>query len=211
MKFRQVQEAERERSTESPTLFLPERHPAERWIAAAIFALTVLYLSLFRRYTSLDPDEGIILQGAQRILHGEVIYRDFFSFLTPGSYYWMALLFKTFGNSMIVARTTLAVYGGIFSTFTYLMARRVCVRWIALLTAYFVTIACLPWRFMALHNWDSTLWSCVAVYCAVRLLETPHASWAFGLGTFTSLTFLFEQSKGAGLVAGLALGFALAA
>jgi hypothetical protein len=42
----------------------------------------------------MDPDEGIILQGAERILRGQVPYRDFFSFFTPGSYYLLALLFK---------------------------------------------------------------------------------------------------------------------
>ncbi|HKV04589.1 MAG TPA: glycosyltransferase family 39 protein [Candidatus Acidoferrales bacterium] len=193
------------------SLTLPERCAAERWIAVGIFAVTVLYLCIFRRYTSVDPDEGIVLQGAERILNGEVLYRDFFSLLTPGSYYWLALIFKIFGDSMLVARTALAVYGGIFSVFTYWVARRISPRWIALLTAYFVTIACLPWRFMTLHNWDSTLWCCSTVYCAILLLQVPHWGWAFGLGIFASLTFLFEQSKGAGLIIGLAFGFALAA
>ena len=62
----------------------------ERWIAAAIFTATVAYLWIFRRYTSMEPDEGIVLEGAQRILRGEVLYRDFFSYFTPGSYYFLA-------------------------------------------------------------------------------------------------------------------------
>jgi len=189
------------------TLLLPEKLPAERWIALGIFAFSLGYLCLFRRYTALDPDEGIILQGAQRIVEGQVLYRDFFSYFTPGSYYLLALLFKVFGNSMLVARTALAVYGACFSVFTYLVARRVCSRWVALGAAYLVTITALPWRFMVLHNWDSTLWACATVYCAVRLLETPHWGFAAATGVFSSLTCLFEQSKGAGLVLGLALGF----
>ena len=81
-------------------------------IAAAIFAVTVAYLWIFRRYTSLEPDEGIVLEGAQRILRGEVLYRDFFSYFTPGSYYFLALLFKIFGSSFLVARTALVFFGG---------------------------------------------------------------------------------------------------
>jgi Dolichyl-phosphate-mannose-protein mannosyltransferase len=119
----------------------------------------------------MDPDEGIVLQGAQRILQGQVLYRDFFSYFTPGSYYVLALLFKAFGSSMLVARTAPAVYGSLFSGFTYVIARRVCSRWSALLVAYLVTITCLPWRFLVLHNWDSTLWACGAIYCAVRWTE----------------------------------------
>lgn len=193
-------------------------------IALLLFAVSFLYLLLFRRFTTIEPDEGIILQGAQRILHGQVLYRDFFSFFTPGSYYLLALLFKIFGSSMMVARTTLAVYGGVFAAFTFLIARRFAGMKASLVTAGLVTLTCLPFRFLSLHNWDSTLWACAAVYCAVRWLEVmtrqkPEARnqkaeaafWGFAAGSFASLTALFEQSKGAGLILGLAVGFVLLA
>ena len=190
-------------------LIIPERLRSERWIALGVLAASFFYLCLFRRYTSLDPDEGIILQGAQRIVDGQVLYRDFFSFFTPGSYYLLALLFKVFGSSMLVARTALAVYGAFFSLFTYLLARRVCARRVALAVALLVTLTCLPWRFMVLHNWDSTLFACATVYCAVWLLQAPHWGWAFATGSLASLTILFEQSKGAGLLLGFGLALVL--
>jgi 4-amino-4-deoxy-L-arabinose transferase-like glycosyltransferase len=201
------------------SLLVPENVPAERWIALGTFTLSLAYLCLFRRYTSFDPDEGIILQGAQRVLNGQVLYRDFFSYFTPGSYYLLALLFKVFGSSILVARTALAVYGAMFSTFTYLLARPVCPRWVALLAAYLVTITCVPCRFITLHNWDSTLWACCTLYCALKLIApgfspsvkaaapSGHWGWALATGSFASVTVLFEQSKGAGLVMGLGLGF----
>jgi hypothetical protein len=71
-----------------------------------------------------------------------------------------------------------------------------------------LTLTTLPYRFLALHNWDSSLLACLAVYCAVRMIESPRAGWGFALASFTSLTVLFEQSKGAGLGLGLCLGFA---
>lgn len=193
------------------TLLFPEKIAAERWIAASLFVLACLYLCVFRRFMLLDPDEGIVLQGAERILRGEVLYRDFFSFLTPGSYYLLALLFKLFGNSLMVARSTLVFYGGAFTVFAYFMARRVCSRWAALLVAYLTLVTSVSWRFVVLHNWDSTFWLCLAVYCSVLLAQTRQARWAFGAGTFGSLTFVFEQSKGAGFVLGLLLGFILLA
>ncbi len=195
-----------------PLLF-PEKEATERWIGLGVFAATFLYLYLFRRTTSIDPDEGIILQGAERILHGQVLYRDFFSFFTPGSYYLLAGLFRVFGDSILVARDALALYGGLFSVFTYLLARRVCSRWSSLLTAYLVTITCLPWRFMTLHNWDSTLWACFTLYCAILFIQTSHWAqrwvWALAAGSFASLTVLFEQSKGVGLILGLGLGLSI--
>jgi 4-amino-4-deoxy-L-arabinose transferase-like glycosyltransferase len=188
------------------SIFIPESQRNERWIGLLIFLLTAAYLFLFRRFSTMDPDEGIILQGAQRILRGEVLYRDFFSFFTPGSYYLLAALFKVFGNSLMVARTALVVFGGIFSVVTYLLARRVCQRSSALAAACVVSCTALPYRFMALHNWDSTLWACLAVYSSVRMIESRAVTWAAATGTFTSLTFLFEQSKGGGLALGVGLG-----
>lgn len=185
----------------------PERPASEAWITAAVFLLATGYLLLFRRYTTIEPDEGIVLQGAQRILRGEVLYRDFFSFLTPGSFYLQALLFKVFGNSFLVPRTTLAVLGGMFSAIGYLLARRVCRRSTTLIAIALLTLITLPYRFLALHNWDSTLLACLAVYCAVRMVESAHAGWAFAMASLTSLTLLFEQSKGVGLGLGLCLGF----
>jgi 4-amino-4-deoxy-L-arabinose transferase-like glycosyltransferase len=187
--------------------YRPERSRLERYLALVIFLLSFLYLCLFRRYSGIDPDEGIILQGAQRILDGQVLYRDFFSFFTPGSYYLFALVFRVFGDSYLVAHAALALIGAALSPITYLLARRVCSRQASLLVTGLMTVTAVPWRFVVIHNWDSTFWACLALYCAVRLLESPSVRWAFAAASLTSMTALFEQSKGAGLLLGLGTGF----
>jgi len=189
----------------------PERLWSERLIAIGMFVVSFLYLYLFRRATWIDLDEGIILQGAQRILDGQVLYRDFFSFFTPGSYYFLALVFRIFGDSYLVAHTVLAVVGAAYSPITYLLSRRVCGRQASLLVTALMAITALPLRFVVLHNWDSTLLTCLALYSGVRLLETSGTKWAFAAASFASLTVLFEQSKGAGLLLGIGLGFGIIA
>lgn len=64
------------------SLCVPERSRTERYLALALFAFSFFYLCLFRHFTTMEPDEGVVLQGAQRILAGQVPYRDFFSFYT---------------------------------------------------------------------------------------------------------------------------------
>jgi 4-amino-4-deoxy-L-arabinose transferase-like glycosyltransferase len=172
-----------------------------------IFGVSLLYLWLFRHYSSMDPDEGIVLQGAERILRGEVPYRDFFSFYTPGSFYLVAGLFKIFGDSFVVARSSIAVVGAGTTVLTYLLARRVCPRRIALLAAGLSATSGVAYRFMVLHNWYATFFACLAVYAAVRLLESGTATWAFAAGSFAAFTTLIEQSKGAGLCIGLVVGY----
>src|SRR5258708_35149545 len=77
----------------------------ERATVVLLFLGCLAYLWAFRRFMSMEPDEGIVLQGASRILDGQVPYRDFFSFYTPGSLYLVAVLFRVFGNSLAVARS----------------------------------------------------------------------------------------------------------
>lgn len=193
--------------TITPRVQKPEESRLDRLVAVACFLFTFLYLYTFRRHSFLDLDEGIILQGAQRILDGQVLYRDFFAFVTPGSYYMLALVFRIFGDSYVIAHVELAAVGAMFSPVTYLLSRRVCSRQSSLLVTALMAITAVPVVYAVLHNWDSTLWLCLAVYGAVRLLESPSGAWAFATGSFTALTILFEQSKGAGLLLGVCLGF----
>lgn len=192
-------------------IFVPEVLLSERCIALAIFLLSLLYLCIFRRYSWVDPDEGIILQGAERILNGQVLYRDFFSFFTPGSYYFIAFVLRTFGDSYLVSHTALALVGAAFSPITYLLARRVCSRQTSLLITSLMTATTVPSRFVIIHNWDSTFWACLALYTAVRFLESGSSVWALASSTFASLTALSEQSKGAGLLLGIGIGFLIIA
>ena len=192
-------------------LTFPEKSWREWLIAGLVFGSSALHFSFFFSYTQLIGDEGIVLQGAQRILEGQILYRDFFSFLTPGSFYWNALFLKIFGNSILVARTVLLVEGALLSTITYLLARRVCARWTSFLAALSVTLTSLPHWFLVLHNWDSTLWASLALYCAVLFLQSPRHLSVLAIGWFVVLTCMFEQSKGAGIVVGLALAFAIIA
>jgi hypothetical protein len=187
--------------------FVPEAMALELWTALLLFAISCLFFCLFYDYTNMNGDEGIILQGAQRIADGQVLYRDFFSFYTPGSYYSIALLFKLFGSSMRVARAELIFCGAAFSSLAYLLARRVCSRWSALIGVFAIAMTCLPFRFLVTH-WDSTLLGYLSLYFAVLWIEGGHLGWAFATGSLASVTALFEQSAGFGVVLGLVCGFA---
>jgi len=190
--------------------FIPEHeHQFERGIVIALFFACLAYLLVFRRFTNMEPDEGIVLQGATRILDGQIPYRDFFSFYTPGSFYLVAALFRLFGNSFLVARSSLAVAGAVCSVITYLLCRRVCSRGISVLAAVLATMTGAAFRFLVLHNCYSTLFACLTLYAALRFVETSSTRWGFTASSLVAITFLFEQSKGGGLAVGLFVGFLL--
>ena len=179
----------------------------ERLLPFLIFVVSLLYLSLFRHFSVMDLDEGIILQAAERILHGQVPYRDFFMFYTPGSAYLVAALFKVFGDSFAVARSSIAVAGAVCTAITYVLSRRVCSRNIALVAAALAMLTSYAYRFLVLHNWYATLFASLAICAAVRLWESQKPHWAFACGSLAAITILIEQSKGAGVCLGLVVGY----
>jgi hypothetical protein len=79
--------------------------PRAAWLlrlGAFIVALAVQATAL---HSGLQPlDEGTILVGADRVLHGEIPFRDFYTYYPPGQYYTVAALFWLFGCTTTVAR-----------------------------------------------------------------------------------------------------------
>ncbi|MGZ4870392.1 MAG: ArnT family glycosyltransferase [Candidatus Angelobacter sp.] len=194
-----------------PRGFLSIMRMGDLWIALGLTMMSVAYLWPFRNTLPfLDRDEGIILQGATRILHGELPYRDFFSFYTPGSYYWNAFILKFFGDSILVPHTVLVVYGALFSALTFLLARHLqASRKAAALVTGLLLVCSLPARFVIIHSWDTTMAGLLALGAAVLFLRTSNHLLACLVGCFTALAILFNQARGMGLLLGLVMAFML--
>lgn len=65
-------------------------------------SLSVFLLCMQRNVNVYD--KGLILFGAQRILDGDFVHRDFYADYGPGQFYTLALLFKVFSPSVLVER-----------------------------------------------------------------------------------------------------------
>ncbi len=78
---------------------------------AAVF----LYLNLFvlpcTPIAGTDLDQSFYLHNATRMLDGQMIYRDFFQFTTPGTEIVYFCLFKLFGVHAWIPNATVAVLG----------------------------------------------------------------------------------------------------
>jgi hypothetical protein len=152
-------------------------------------------------------DEGIFLEGAQRIVRGQVPYRDFFTYFTPGSYYWIALRFKLLGTSLFAGRVILLAYGGTLSLVLYMLARRTCSRRVAALAA---------WLFLVIDRLIGS--SCRTTGIARAGAPRRKRPW-LGFNRrgsalardLVSVTCLFDQPKGFGLIVGFSLGFLIIA
>jgi hypothetical protein len=98
---------------------------SDRLVIAAIFAAAfVVAFSSGTRAVNLY-DEAIMVAGATRVMNGAVIHRDFYANYGPAQFYVLAVLFKMFGTSILVARIWGAAIKAAIGVALYLLGRRV--------------------------------------------------------------------------------------
>jgi hypothetical protein len=110
---------------------------------------------------------------AQRLLHGEQIYRDFFQFTPPGTDLVYAALFKLFGLRIWVTNATVLLLGVSLFWICLELASELMDRSQALLTAALFLVIIYGKMLNGTHHWFATL----AVMCALKLnIRTPTRS-----------------------------------
>src|SRR5262245_60973000 len=72
-------------------------------------ALFLAALGLYSLTWFQDVAAGVSTIGAERVLRGEMPYRDFWTMYAPGHFYLLALLFRIFGSHILVERVAAAV------------------------------------------------------------------------------------------------------
>jgi len=158
------------------------------------------WLQYFNRSTNL-LDEGSTAAQAMRIVNGELVYRDFFTVVTPGSYYTVAWLFRMFGESLMVLRWAALVTGLGILLITLTVGRRVMVWPFAAAAGLLTTV----WGwFMVTPNFyslEAALLSLVALACYVY--GAPSWRWMIAAGIAAGATAMVKQNVGAYTAAGL--------
>ena len=162
------------------------RDPALYGIALA----TLVFCAQFWLYVHWLGDEGIFLHAAVRILGGEVLYRDFFELLPPGSFLavaaWMKLFGAGFGSMralaicVIVAIAALLYAAARLSSGNRPIAAIIAVAWVASSQGVWTVIN---------HHWFTTAASMATAIALLLALDSA-------------------PRRGAALVAGLAAGTA---
>src|ERR1700752_3422104 len=120
-------------ATASPATSAPTTRMSRRqYIPFLIFVLCagLYFLPLMRLLRQgAGGDEGILVYGAVRVIHGQVFARDFFEVVGPGTFYWLALFFKLFGVTFLVTRVCLFLTSLATALLIYYLSGRVCRRY----------------------------------------------------------------------------------
>lgn len=192
----------------------------ERAVPLALFIGTaaLLWWMFGHRLTLETNDEGIYLDAAERILHGQKPYVDFFGYMSPGSFWAQALAFRLFGISMSAGRVMVIGYVALQAAVVYWLVERYAARAAAIATTlFFLAFETADSSMLtAQHRWDSSALSlasialcvaaqtsdrrrwlaCSGMLCALAALATPSVA-LVAVGTLAWLAWPAERRSGA--------------
>lgn len=139
-------------------------------IACAIFlAVFTLLLAMHSNRIVATNDEGILLDAAQRVANGQRPYVDFWAYMTPGSYWLQAVLFKLLGVSLFAARLIVIFDFALQCALVFWLTAKLA----SSRAAWFAKLAFLgfqmadPSFLTAQHRWDSSTWALAGVAMAI--------------------------------------------
>jgi len=179
--------------------------------AALVGVVTAALCSPFIFAVSWLSDEGILLSGADRMLHGDRLYLDFFELLPPGGFVITAAWFAVAGISLPSARILAILAIAAVVCFTYLACRLVCQRasYAALVVIAWVVLTQGFWTQVS-HHWFTTLFSMVVFWLALKSLDgqKPHLWEPLMAGVAAGAAAMVTPTRGALAMMAAAVSFA---
>lgn len=184
----------------------PARHPPSTLVRVQSFAFwgaAAAILLFFHATHRLDSDEGVVLNGAWNLLHGQRLYTDFFEFVAPGSFYLVHAAWSLLGPAFWVAKllgllSIAAAAAGVYRTGKLLVAAHAGTARIAELWAGPLLLCIYSGYWPAInHNTFSLPWLVWSTYFATRGVIRRSATDATVAGALCGVAVLFLQHRGA--------------
>jgi hypothetical protein len=171
------------------------------WLAAGLILAVCGYAALWPRDLYFF-DEGLFLYEAQRLLQGDVFYRDFFEISAPLSFYVMAAAMWACGSPFVTGRALMAGLHAAIAVLIYSTARRLGVRptlaFVVALLHPALAYAALPF---ASPHWFGAALSIAVVRLALSPRPRARPGW---LGVLVGLLVAAQHQKGIVLGIGVA-------
>ena len=158
-----------------------------------LFLLFILLLPNYSYYA--NSDEGVILAGAWNLLNGQKIFIDFFSFIPPGSFYFVYAIWRIFTPSYLLAKflSLLLIY---FSAVgTYFIAKTVSKNKYNILMPALFILASFSWQAIN-HNTYNIFFIIWGAYFFIRAILESKNKYFIISGLLLGAATLFLQPKG---------------
>ena len=194
-------------TTESVAQTTRERHlfeaASERLRRGPLVPLIVLvaaglvYGSIFCHVESIPTAVGANLVPAERILKGEVPYRDFYKIQTPGIMFINAALFKLFGASLFTAMSAVFVFKVLTVAMVFICTRSVSDWKLGLMASLFALVWVAPGGpFRSAPIQFEMLFGVSAIWFTLRWLSDGKLLNIFLAGLAVGMVAVFKQNVG---------------
>ncbi len=155
-----------------------------------------IYLIIGSNYGLNVYDEAIGLYGAERVMQGDIPYKDFWTMYAPGQYYLLGAVSAEFGWTLMTERL-LSITILLLMSITYLLISKKTGNWKSAIFAFFIIIA---WSgahpFYARAVPTALLFSGLCLYSAVYFLEFKKKKYLLFSGIAAGITIVFRHDTG---------------
>ncbi|MFY9609531.1 MAG: glycosyltransferase family 39 protein [Blastocatellia bacterium] len=173
---------------------------------ALLLLVAAGYCLIYTRQDALPVGIGSNLFPSERMLKGEVVYRDFYMIQTPGILFYNLWLFKLFGVSLLTSLRGVLVFKVLTVLMVFVVARRV-VGWRLALVPALLSFVWLapggPFRPAPIQH--EMLFALLAVFFTLRWIERRTFVDPLLAGLAVGLLAMFKQNTGVYCAAALAL------
>ncbi len=170
-------------------------HIRRNWTWGLLLPLAVLCLLPSLLQAPNIYDEGIMLEGAVRVGHGEVPYRDFYAIYTPGGFYTLAGVFRLFGRSILVERIWDALVRLAVCLVVLAIGRRVLTKTASYFCCLLTAVVLQTCGYSGSQP-EAMFFSLLGILLLLHSLPENRADWVFLSGTVTGIAALYRHNIG---------------
>lgn len=170
-------------------------------MAVAIFLYAFLFVPPFVPIGFLSAVDGLIYAvDGKRMCAGEILYRDFFQFSTPGTSFLYSVVIRIFGLRLWIPNLMLLIVGLGLAWVGVVIAKRLVRPSLALLPSSLFLAGIYKNELDPTHQWLSLLAAAISISV---LMERRTPARIVAAGAFAGLAMNCTQSRGLSVVAGL--------
>ncbi|MCK4463761.1 MAG: glycosyltransferase family 39 protein, partial [Candidatus Omnitrophica bacterium] len=167
-------------------------------ILILLFISSCIIFSAYNKYWA-PCDEGIITVAAERVLHNEVPYRDFFIVMyPPGQIFILAFLYKIFGISLEVGRIYTSFVQVFIALLSFLMCKMLTGKRNISMLAWFIVLTCLAPRLGSIPApiWPGMAFALFSIYLFMKYIQLEKLPYVIYSGIAAGLAIIFRHDIG---------------
>jgi hypothetical protein len=178
-------------------------------LAAGVALLVLLAQLPILRLSAVPVDEGQLVSIADRILRGELLYRDVYTGIFPGIYYATAWLLDVFGRDVLVTRWAQALVNAATAACLALLGLRVMrPAWAALAPLLYLGLVVVGFPGLTMFNYSplALMFALFALLFLLRFLESARLVDGIAVGLLLGACGIVKQNFGGLGVLAVGLG-----